>query len=125
MVSYNEDSDEATAKADRSSSTSSKKSKSAPLPSKNTGKRKLESVAEVEQGSQDTIQPKRRKPKAKTEESTMPLAERTPVSSLKKLMYIGAHVSAAGGELRMKWVHDSNLAISWFYLLPNILDYLA
>lgn len=41
---------------------------------------------------------KRRKTtKAAKETDTMPLAERTAVSSLKKTMYIGAHVSAAGG----------------------------
>lgn len=39
---------------------------------------------------------KKRKTKAKGEDAA-PLAERTAVSSLKKPMYIGAHVSAAGG----------------------------
>lgn len=44
--------------------------------------------------------PKKRKTaKAKEEEEpAMPLAERTAVSGLKKSMYIGAHVSAAGGR---------------------------
>ncbi|ORY62313.1 xylose isomerase-like protein [Pseudomassariella vexata] len=37
------------------------------------------------------------KSKAKSSQDTMPLAERTVISSLKKAMYIGAHVSAAGG----------------------------
>lgn len=40
--------------------------------------------------------PKKRKTKIK-EEDMAPLVERTTVSSLKKAMYIGAHVSAAGG----------------------------
>ncbi len=44
---------------------------------------------------------KRKTTKAK-EEDAMPLAERTVVSSLKKGMYIGAHVSAAGGKYR-RW----------------------
>lgn len=40
-----------------------------------------------------------KKPKTKTgEEKNMPLAERTAVSSLKKAMYIGAHISSAGGS---------------------------
>ncbi|KAK3192820.1 DNA-(apurinic or apyrimidinic site) lyase [Lecanicillium sp. MT-2017a] len=39
---------------------------------------------------------KRKTTKAKDEDA-MPLADRTAVSSLKKFMYIGAHVSAAGG----------------------------
>lgn len=38
------------------------------------------------------------KGKAKKEDD-MPLADRTAVSSLKKAMYIGAHVSGAGGAL--------------------------
>ncbi|KAH7326740.1 xylose isomerase-like protein [Stachybotrys elegans] len=39
---------------------------------------------------------KKRKTKTSADDS-MPLAERTAVSALKKAMYIGAHVSAAGG----------------------------
>lgn len=42
---------------------------------------------------------KRKTTKAKDEDA-MPLADRTAVSSLKKGMYIGAHVSAAGGTFR-------------------------
>lgn len=47
--------------------------------------------------------PKKRKTKAasKKDEDMPPLAARTSISSLKKAMYIGAHVSAAGG------VHNS------------------
>lgn len=41
--------------------------------------------------------PKKRKTKKDKEDDMAPLAERTAVSSLKKAMYIGAHVSAAGG----------------------------
>ncbi|KAH7034975.1 xylose isomerase-like protein [Microdochium trichocladiopsis] len=40
--------------------------------------------------------PKKRKTKGK-EEDTMPLTERTAITALKKAMYIGAHVSSAGG----------------------------
>lgn len=42
---------------------------------------------------------KKRKTKAK-DEGSAPAAERTAVSSLKKPMYIGAHISAAGGMCR-------------------------
>ncbi|XWW93228.1 hypothetical protein V2A60_001160 [Cordyceps javanica] len=42
-------------------------------------------------------QPKKRKTAKGKDEDTMPLGNRTAVSSLKKAMYIGAHVSAAGG----------------------------
>ncbi|ROV99952.1 hypothetical protein VMCG_06261 [Cytospora schulzeri] len=42
-------------------------------------------------------QPKKRKTKKEKEDEAMPLAERTVVSSLKRAMYIGAHVSGAGG----------------------------
>lgn len=41
--------------------------------------------------------PKKRKTKEEKEAEAMPLAARTAVSSLKKAMYIGAHVSGAGG----------------------------
>lgn len=43
--------------------------------------------------------PKKRKTKKDKEKDMAPLAERTAVSSLKKAMYIGAHVSGAGGTL--------------------------
>lgn len=43
------------------------------------------------------VQPKKRKTAKAKDEDVMPLADRTAVSSLKKAMYIGAHVSAAGG----------------------------
>ncbi|KAJ3495136.1 hypothetical protein NLG97_g3608 [Lecanicillium saksenae] len=43
-------------------------------------------------------QPKKRKTGKTKEEDAMPLSDRTAVSSLKKAMYIGAHVSAAGGR---------------------------
>ncbi len=42
---------------------------------------------------------KRKTAKAKDEDA-MPLADRTAVSFLKKGMYIGAHVSAAGGMFK-------------------------
>ncbi|PSR80807.1 xylose isomerase-like protein [Coniella lustricola] len=41
--------------------------------------------------------PKKRKTQKEKEDDAVPLAERTAVGSLKKAMYIGAHVSAAGG----------------------------
>nr|MCV5142770.1 hypothetical protein [Escherichia coli] len=40
--------------------------------------------------------PKKRKTKASEEDAT-PLATRTPVESMKRKLYIGAHVSSAGG----------------------------
>jgi AP endonuclease-1 len=40
---------------------------------------------------------KKRKTTKKDAEDTMPLAARTAVASLKRAMYIGAHISAAGG----------------------------
>ncbi|EFZ03158.2 endonuclease IV [Metarhizium robertsii] len=92
VVSYNEDSDGAAPKT-------IKKSKSAvtKVATKITGKRKLDSVTEREGSTQSKKQQKRPKTNAKAEESAMKLADRTTVSSLTKAMYIGAHVSAAGG----------------------------
>lgn len=88
VVSYNEDSDGAAPKTIKNS--------------KITGKRKLDSVTEREGSTQSKKQQKRPKTNAKAEESAMKLADRTTVSSLTKAMYIGAHVSAAGGELRIE-----------------------
>lgn len=41
--------------------------------------------------------PKKRKTAKEKEEDAMPLVERTAIEKLPKAMYIGAHVSAAGG----------------------------
>ncbi|CAM1507349.1 Fc.00g069900.m01.CDS01 [Cosmosporella sp. VM-42] len=59
-------------------------------------KAELESEAESEAPATAPKVAKKRKTKAK-EEDSMPLAERTAVTSLKNAMYIGAHVSGAGG----------------------------
>ncbi|KAL3961608.1 hypothetical protein ACCO45_003131 [Purpureocillium lilacinum] len=79
------------------------------LVAKTTHKRKAAAEAdhadddydEVNGNGKDTPAPaakKRKTAKAKKEEQGgMPLTERTAVASLKKAMYIGAHVSAAGG----------------------------
>lgn len=40
---------------------------------------------------------KKRKTKAAKEDEKMPLAARTVIASMKRAMYIGAHVSGAGG----------------------------
>ncbi|KAL7942304.1 xylose isomerase-like protein [Trichoderma barbatum] len=60
-------------------------------------KRKADSEPDVDSKAQAPTVAKKRKGKAKGDEDTMPLVERTVVSSLNKAMYIGAHVSAAGG----------------------------
>lgn len=64
--------------------------------SKVTGKRKAdpEPRAEAQVAAPRVV--KKRKKKGK-EDDAMPLAKRTGVASLKKGMYIGAHVSGAGG----------------------------
>lgn len=72
-----------------------------------TRKRKAQ-VAEENTESDDAEDvPRAKKSKArasakKLDEETMPLAERTAVSLLKKRMYIGAHVSAAKGSFLFK-----------------------
>ncbi|TWU75471.1 hypothetical protein ED733_005027 [Metarhizium rileyi] len=97
-VAYNEDSDNATLETRKAGKTSSKLNGTEPKKATTTtGKRKLESAAEEEDTSQTVGQPKKRRTRTKAEESTMALAERTSVSSLAKAMYIGAHVSSAGG----------------------------
>ncbi|PHH92228.1 hypothetical protein CDD83_8339 [Cordyceps sp. RAO-2017] len=71
-------------------------------------KRKAPSEADDSEADEAPRAEKRTKTKAKAKaktktkgEDSMPLAERTAVTSLGKAMYIGAHVSAAGG------VHNS------------------
>ncbi|KAI1428316.1 xylose isomerase-like protein [Xylaria sp. FL1777] len=72
-------------------------------------KRKAIAKAKVEDDDSAAEEPKAASPKkrrtakakAKPEDAAMPLAERTAIASLKKAMYIGAHVSSAGG------VHNS------------------
>ncbi|MBE3043674.1 hypothetical protein IMZ48_14110 [Candidatus Bathyarchaeota archaeon] len=59
-------------------------------------------VKEEDESESEEAKPKKRKTapakgKAKKEEDMTPLAARTAVASLKKAMYIGAHVSGAGG----------------------------
>ncbi|KAL1870476.1 DNA-(apurinic or apyrimidinic site) lyase [Diaporthe australafricana] len=53
---------------------------------------------EAEQDEKEKPGPKKRKTKKDKEAEAMPLAERTTVGSLKRAMYIGAHVSGAGGR---------------------------
>ncbi|KAI0125721.1 DNA lyase [Xylariales sp. AK1849] len=79
-----------------------------------TKKRKVEAVVEKDDDDDDddeeevdikprgkttttTIKPANKRQKKQKIEDIMPLAQRTAVSSLKKAMYIGAHVSSAGG----------------------------
>ncbi len=63
----------------------------------------LENVSPAEgspvQVSQEPKKPaaKKRKTASKKDEDAMPLAARTAIASLKRAMYIGAHVSGAGG----------------------------
>lgn len=65
---------------------------------KSAPKRKAEPEDdEKEDAKSAKAAPKKRKTTKQKEEDSMPLADRTPISSLGKAMYIGAHVSAAGG----------------------------
>jgi AP endonuclease 1 len=57
-----------------------------------------ESHAEEEVEKRPAAKKPRTKAKQNGAAATMPLAERTAVGSLKKAMYLGAHVSAAGGS---------------------------
>lgn len=71
-----------------------------PTPKKSAPKRKAESENDEEEPEKaPKAVPKKRKTAKTKEEDTMPLAERTAISSLGRAMYIGAHVSAAGGKL--------------------------
>lgn len=51
-----------------------------------------------EDAKEEEPHPKKRKTKKDKEDDMAPLAARTAVSSLNKAMYVGAHVSGAGGK---------------------------
>jgi hypothetical protein len=58
-------------------------------------KRKVEIDEEVDQEADDRKRVKRKR-KTEKEAEAMPLAARTSIQTLKKAMYIGAHISGAG-----------------------------
>lgn len=61
-------------------------------------KRKVEAEEEdIEEGGEKKVK-KKRKTKEEKEAEMVPLAARTSVHTLKRAIYIGAHVSAAGGN---------------------------
>lgn len=65
-----------------------------------TVKRKLKDEGEEEEDEEGITEKKvtkKRKTKEEKDAETMPLVDRTLVSTLKKAVHIGAHVSAAGG----------------------------
>lgn len=65
---------------------------------KTTSKSKVKEEDSAAEEPQAPAPKKRRVAKTKAKaEDTEPLAERTDITSLKKAMYIGAHVSGAGG----------------------------
>jgi AP endonuclease-1 len=67
-------------------------------PKKAPAKRKAKNDGDEEEAD-DTKTKKKRKTKEEKEAEAMPLAARTVTGTLKKAMYIGAHVSGAGGKL--------------------------
>lgn len=92
----------------RDSKTASNETKVAAKAAAKTGKRKAPAKDEEhecgssheDEEAEDNTPAKRRKTgtqAAKKTDDDMPLADRVAVSSLKRAMYIGAHVSAAGG----------------------------
>ncbi|GAB0134873.1 hypothetical protein EsDP_00003227 [Epichloe bromicola] len=102
VVSYSEESDGRLNSNNISKSIANSKDTVSVAPGKVNGKRKLGAVdVDDDNHAQDTNQPRKRSAgvnaKAKPEDKTMPFANRTTLDSLKKAMYIGAHVSAAGG----------------------------
>lgn len=103
LVSHKEEDDKPVAKPSvAGKALGSLKSAAAKLAAKPAPKRKAESDDAAElQPKVAASQPKKRKTEKAKDEDTMPLADRTAVSSLKKAMFIGAHVSAAGGMLPM------------------------
>jgi AP endonuclease-1 len=69
---------------------------------KSSAKRKAKTEDDEDEDGEeagDNKVKKKRKTKEEKEAKAMPLAERTLMGTLKKAMYIGAHVSAAGGNV--------------------------
>ncbi|KAG6034086.1 hypothetical protein E4U41_006684, partial [Claviceps citrina] len=63
----------------------------------NDGKRKTEDAAEAQRPKKKRTARADARAKKGQDDTMAPLADRTAVSCLKKAMYVGAHVSAAGG----------------------------
>lgn len=109
-VNYNEDSPGPEAKPTKATSKTTSKPASKPASSA-TLKRKAEAEDKEDKKTatsstsetQSSAAPKKRKTK-KSDDNGMPLAERTVVSALGKAMYIGAHVSAAGGAYWLRFL---------------------
>jgi len=76
-------------------------SEEAPLTPKKPakGKRKAKVEEEVDGDIEEKKTKKKRKTKEDKEEAAVPLASRTDVSTLKRKIFVGAHVSASGGML--------------------------
>lgn len=99
QVDYNEDDTKDTNGAAKPKKTEK------PTPRKSAPKRKAEPDNNEEDPEKATkAAPKKRKTAKAKEEDAMPLAERTAIPSLGKAMYIGAHVSAAGGESQIQGI---------------------
>jgi AP endonuclease-1 len=82
-------------------------------PKKASGKRK----AQIEQGFEDADEDKskkKRRTKEEKETEMMPLATRSTVGNLKRALYIGAHVSAAGGMYILITLSASQSLILFF-----------
>ncbi|OAA64062.1 DNA-(apurinic or apyrimidinic site) lyase [Cordyceps fumosorosea ARSEF 2679] len=100
VVSYKEEGDETAKKPSAArAALGSLKSAAAKLAAKPAPKRMVidEGAEEAKPEATKPQQTKKRKTTKTNDQDAMPLADRTAVSSLKKAMYIGAHVSAAGG----------------------------
>ena len=78
------------------------KVKSEAIVEKNPGPKKAPKrkakTEDDEDGAAEKKSTKKRKTKEEKEAEAMPLAARTVVGTLKKALYIGAHVSGAGGK---------------------------
>ncbi|KFA51792.1 hypothetical protein S40293_05878 [Stachybotrys chartarum IBT 40293] len=93
-VNYNEDKDEPT----HTNGAAAKVNKVVKAVVTKASKRKAEAEPEYEETQETPAPAKKRKAKAAAKaDDSMPLAQRAAVASLGKAMYIGAHVSAAGG----------------------------
>ncbi|KAI1329565.1 xylose isomerase-like protein [Xylariaceae sp. FL0255] len=80
-----------------SSVAADKRSKAAESPAPSSVRKRKTADEDQVEDTKPVAAPKKRKRTANKAQDEMPLAERTAIASLKKAMYIGAHVSGAGG----------------------------
>jgi hypothetical protein len=87
---------------------------------KKEGKRKAEKDETIEEDAVTKKVKRKRKTKEEKEAETMPLAARTSIQTLKRPIYIGAHISAAGGKYpQWSFQYSSDITVLFYVYNPQ------